>query len=107
MAFYLYLVVLLATSAPLATSGFNFSNIAVKEHIDEPPQSWKNLGLAPPDHILHLRIALPQSDFAALERHLYQVSDPAHERYGAHLTREEVEALVKHQISLLLYKVHW
>ncbi|EIM80876.1 tripeptidyl peptidase A [Stereum hirsutum FP-91666 SS1] len=95
MAFYLYLVVLLATSAPLATSGFNFSNIAVKEHIDEPPQSWKNLGLAPPDHILHLRIALPQSDFAALERHLYQVSDPAHERYGAHLTREEVEALVK------------
>jgi tripeptidyl-peptidase-1 len=29
-----------------------------------------------------------------LEDHLYAVSDPYHERYGAHLTKEEVEELV-------------
>ncbi|KAI0059672.1 hypothetical protein BV25DRAFT_1908615 [Artomyces pyxidatus] len=58
------------------------------------PDGWANLGAAPIDHIIPLRIALPQANFAALEEHLYAVSDPAHERYGAHLSKSEVEALV-------------
>jgi len=34
-------------------------------------------------------------------KHLYEVSDPDHERYGAHLSKEEVEALVApHQESV-------
>ncbi|KAI0065706.1 tripeptidyl peptidase A [Artomyces pyxidatus] len=59
-----------------------------------PPRDWFNLGPAPADHVIPLRIALPQSDFDTLERHLYEISDPDHERYGAHLSKEEVEALV-------------
>ncbi|KAI0059677.1 subtilisin-like protein [Artomyces pyxidatus] len=58
------------------------------------PSEWINVGSAPADHIIPLRIALPQANFAALEEHLYAVSDPAHERYGAHLSKAEVEALV-------------
>lgn len=95
MACYFCVVVLLIACIPLVISGSNFSDILVKERIPEPSQSWKNLGSALSDHMLYLRIALPQSNFAALERHLYQVSDPAHERYGAHLSKEHVEALVK------------
>lgn len=48
----------------------------------------------PADHILELRIALPQPNFHALEQHLYEVSVPDHARYGQHLSKVEVDALV-------------
>jgi len=53
------------------------------------------IGAAPKDHIINLRIALKQSRFDELERHLYEVSDPFHERYGQHLNVEEVNDLIK------------
>lgn len=82
----------------------------VKETISHP-NGWIKGQPAHPDTPIELRIALPQSNFAELERHLYEVrsvlvssppnltltyigSDPFHERYGQHLSKEEVEALV-------------
>ncbi|EJF62249.1 tripeptidyl peptidase A [Dichomitus squalens] len=65
----------------------------VKENVVSP-RGWTKRAPAPSDHIIELRIALPQPKFDVLEKHLYEVSDPFHERYGQHLTKEEVEALV-------------
>lgn len=65
----------------------------IKESILSP-RSWVKLGPAPSDHILSLRIALPQPNFPLLERHLLEVSEPSHERYGNHLSKEDVDALV-------------
>ncbi|EPQ59186.1 subtilisin-like protein [Gloeophyllum trabeum ATCC 11539] len=65
----------------------------VKEQI-EPPRGWVKLAPAPPDHIIHLRIALLQPNFTQLEQALYEVSDPDHARYGQHLSKEQVEELV-------------
>ncbi|KAI0737696.1 tripeptidyl peptidase A [Daedaleopsis nitida] len=65
----------------------------VKESV-LPPRGWTKSTPAPADHVIELRIALPQSNFEQLEKHLYEVSDPFHERYGDHLTKEEVETLV-------------
>jgi tripeptidyl-peptidase I len=65
----------------------------VKENIDHP-RGWVKQAPTPTDHVLELRIGLPQPNFHVLESHLYQVSDPDHPRYGAHLSKEEVEALV-------------
>lgn len=59
-----------------------------------PPHHWINIGRAPSAHIIQLRIALPQPRFPELERHLAEISDPFHERYGEHLSKEEVEELV-------------
>ncbi|KAF9450673.1 subtilisin-like protein [Macrolepiota fuliginosa MF-IS2] len=65
------------------------------------PRGWVKHGLPPADHNINLRIGLPQPNFKLLEQHLYEVSDPFHERYGQHLSKEEVEALVApHQESL-------
>ncbi|PFH51348.1 hypothetical protein AMATHDRAFT_142954, partial [Amanita thiersii Skay4041] len=47
-----------------------------------------------PDHIIVLRIGLPQPNFPILENHLWEVSDPEHHRYGKYLSKEEVEELV-------------
>lgn len=87
----------------------------VKEVI-EPPRGWSKFKPASANHVIDLRIGLLQSNFAQLEQHLYEIrwvlvdplmsgvnydvltsicsSDPLHERYGAHLSKGEVEALV-------------
>ncbi|KAF2839525.1 tripeptidyl-peptidase 1 precursor [Patellaria atrata CBS 101060] len=59
------------------------------------PSGWTKRDRAPRDHIVHLKIGLKQGQFEELERHLYEVSDPEHARYGQHLSPEEVSELVK------------
>ncbi|CAL8576730.1 hypothetical protein XPA_002596 [Xanthoria parietina] len=70
------------------------SSYAVKDshHV---PRQWTRIGQAPADHVVKLEIALKQSQFDELERHLYEVSDPDHHRYGEHLDFDEVNDLIK------------
>ncbi|KAF9534132.1 tripeptidyl peptidase A [Crepidotus variabilis] len=79
----------LAVAVPQSISPY-----LVKEEI-LPPRGWVKSGRPPPDHAITLRIGLPQPNFHVLESHLYEISDPDHERYGDHLTKEEVEDLVR------------
>ncbi|KAJ6616255.1 tripeptidyl peptidase A [Mycena sp. CBHHK59/15] len=65
----------------------------VKEIISPPP-GWTIHGPAPLDHLIKLRIGLLQPNFHVLEEHLNDISDPYNERYGAYLSKEEVEELV-------------
>ena len=44
----------------------------VKEAI-EPPRGWSKVKPAPADHLIDLRIGLPQPNFVELERHLYEI----------------------------------
>ncbi|KAI0693070.1 tripeptidyl peptidase A [Cytidiella melzeri] len=67
----------------------------VKESVHTPVRSWANIGSPPPEHILNLRVALPQSNYTALEEQLYQISSPQHASYGKFLTKAQVEALVQ------------
>ncbi|KAH9947181.1 tripeptidyl peptidase A [Amylocystis lapponica] len=79
-----------AVHATAAPSG---SGSKLKESISHP-RGWSKVAPAHPDHGIELRIGLPQPNFDELETHLYEVSDPFHERYGAHLSKEDVELLV-------------
>jgi len=65
----------------------------VKEEI-LPPFGWVKHGLPPSDHLITLRIGLPQQNLHILEKHLDEISDPDHEHYGKHLSKIEVEKLV-------------
>jgi tripeptidyl-peptidase I len=65
----------------------------IKEEVSSP-RGWVKQSRPPPDHNIILRIGLPQPNFHLLEKNLYEVSDPAQERYGQHLSKSEVEALV-------------
>ncbi|KAK7696297.1 hypothetical protein QCA50_000951 [Cerrena zonata] len=65
----------------------------VKESIDTP-RGWIKRERVPADRTIELRVAIPQSNFAELERRLYEVSDPTHHSYGAHLSKKEVDELV-------------
>ena len=70
------------------------STYAVKD-VHNAPATWAKTDRAHPDHLIRLSIGLEQGNFDELERHLYEVSDPFHSRYGKHLTVDEVNELVK------------
>lgn len=67
---------------------------AVKETHNVPPK-WSNVGNPHPFHLLTLNIGLKSNNFDLLEQHLHQVSDPSHDRYGQHLSQQEVHSLLK------------
>ncbi|KAJ3718019.1 peptidase S8/S53 domain-containing protein [Lentinula guzmanii] len=81
------------TSFVLALPSQRDSPHQVKERVF-PPRDWEIQSIAPSTHKIELKIGLPQPNFHILEKHLYEVSDPSHTRYGQHLSKEEVEALV-------------
>lgn len=81
----------LCISKPLSKRWDDFS---VKHSWTEIPSGWELHGPAPADHTMDMRIGLKQDKLDELISSLYEVSDPAHEKYGAHLSVEEVQALV-------------
>ncbi|KAH6626494.1 peptidase-like protein [Chaetomium sp. MPI-SDFR-AT-0129] len=66
----------------------------VFESVPEQPRGWTRLADAADDAPLKLRIALQQPNEALFERTLYEVSDPNHARYGQHLSRDALSALL-------------
>jgi tripeptidyl-peptidase-1 len=79
----------------LASTGFAIAGgaLKLKESVHHP-RGWLKRDRAPPSHQLLLKIGLPQPLFHVLERHLYEVSDPDHARYGQYLAKQDVEDLV-------------
>lgn len=71
-----------------------WDDLSVKHSWTEVPKGWELQGPAPADHTMDMRIGLKQDKIEQLISTLYEVSDPAHHKYGAHLTAEEVNALV-------------
>ncbi|PAV19635.1 subtilisin [Pyrrhoderma noxium] len=88
---FLALPIVLVTASPLNKRWDDFE---VKHAWSDIPQGWVIHSDAPADHLLEMRIGLKQHKFDSLVDELYQVSDPRHERYGAHLSKEDVERLV-------------
>lgn len=81
-------------------------DFAVKESI-HPPPGWVKYLSASPDHVLRLRIALPQPQFHVLEQHLMEISDPDHERYGKYLSKDQVDDLVRPYDESLRLVAQW
>jgi len=65
----------------------------VKEKVAHP-SNWARHSDPPSSHTITLRFGLPQANFDLLVQHLNEISHPDNPRYGEHLTKEEVEALV-------------
>ncbi|KAJ6485625.1 peptidase S8/S53 domain-containing protein [Mycena sanguinolenta] len=89
------LVVALAgfsSAKPLSDKRWN--DVSVKHRWVEIPRGWEFQSTPPEDHLLEMRIGLKQNKLEELVSALYEVSDPTHEKYGQHLSKEEVDALV-------------
>ncbi|TFK39451.1 peptidase S8/S53 domain-containing protein [Crucibulum laeve] len=71
-----------------------WDDLAEKHSWVEIPKGWELHSEAPSDHIFELRIGLKQDKIDDLIATLMETSDPFHERYGQHLSKEEAEAFV-------------
>lgn len=90
---------LLALAVALCSISLSFAapplhTFVVKDSLAQIPHGWVKHSPAPPTYPIKLRIALSQPNFASLEERLYEISDPFHPKYGAHLSRAEIGALV-------------
>ncbi|KAF4556190.1 Tripeptidyl-peptidase sed2-like protein 3 [Elsinoe fawcettii] len=75
-------------------SAIDTTSYAVKER-HTVPRTWQKLGPAEKSDLINLQIGLKQSNEGAVEQHLLEVSDPEHERFGQHLSIEEIEDIVR------------
>jgi tripeptidyl-peptidase I len=66
-----------------ATPFKRWDDFAEKHAWAEIPKGWALYGPAPADHMLNMRIGLKQDKLDELISALYEVSDPAHERYAS------------------------
>ncbi|KAF9256592.1 subtilisin-like protein [Marasmius fiardii PR-910] len=90
--FLLLSIVSLACSTPLNRRWDDF----VEKHSwgGNVPKGWEFHSLPSPDTLIDLRLGLKSARLDELFYHLGQTSDPDHERYGNHLSKEQVEELV-------------
>ncbi|KAE9386772.1 subtilisin-like protein [Gymnopus androsaceus JB14] len=70
------------------------TDLALAEQTIAPPRGWNQHSRPSPHSRVQLRIGLVQPQIDALENHLWEISDPDHERYGQHLSKASVEKLV-------------
>ncbi|KAA8645331.1 S53 family peptidase [Aspergillus tanneri] len=59
------------------------------------PAGWSRIAAPPRTQIINIRIGLQQNQIEDVERHLLEVSDPSHPRYGQHLSAQEVNQLAQ------------
>ncbi|KUJ06660.1 tripeptidyl peptidase-like protein [Mollisia scopiformis] len=97
---------LLACAGTISASPQRRADYALKER-HFVPRSWTRVGPAPSQHKIQLHIGVKQGNFNELERHLYEVSDPFHPRYGQHLSKAEVTGLVKPSDETLAQVHDW
>jgi len=65
------------------------------EQIHAAPESWQEVGKPALDTKLTLSVTLTAANPRLLERTLYDISNPEHERYGKHLSQREVKSIIK------------
>ncbi|KAH8987498.1 subtilisin-like protein [Lactarius hatsudake] len=88
---------------PLAPWG----DVRVKHAWSSVPANWETLGCPSAGTTINLYIALnPRHDNALIDA-LYEVSDPKHPRYGAHLSKEQVAELVRPHPETLEFVTSW
>ncbi|KAF8264646.1 peptidase S8/S53 domain-containing protein [Lactarius quietus] len=66
----------------------------VKHTWNSVPNNWESLGCPPDGTTIDLYVALKPHRENALISSLYEVSDPRHPKYGAHLSKEQVAELI-------------
>lgn len=82
----------ISTATPVSIP--DTSAYAVKEtHF--VPRGWSNAGSPNSDQVLDIKIAIKNKRFSDLERRLYEVSLPTHHKYRQHLSKEDVDSLVR------------
>lgn len=94
--------VLASLAAVAANPGF-----IVQEQLGFFPPGFLSHGSAQSDTTLDLRFALRQNDIAGLEKSFLEISNPDSDRYGRHLSQQEVMAYVEPSADTVSKVTSW
>lgn len=75
------------------------SNVKVMESLRSVPDGWEEARAADPNKRLHFRIAVTQPNQYLFEQTLMEVSTPSHPKYGQHLKRDELKAMLRPSVE--------
>ncbi|KAH9017706.1 subtilisin-like protein [Lactarius pseudohatsudake] len=106
------LSVLATLSAPLLCGlamplASRWDGMKVKHAWDAVPKNWQSLGHPSNQTTINLHLALKSHREDAMAEALYEVSDPQHSRYGAHLSKEQVAEVVAPHPDTLELVTSW
>ncbi|KAH9170796.1 subtilisin-like protein [Lactarius sanguifluus] len=106
---WLYVLSFLTAAPPadFATPLALWGDMRVKHTWSAVPANWETLGCPSAGTTIDLYIALNPHQEDALIDALYEVSDPKHPRYGAHLSKEQVAELVRPHPNTLELVTTW
>ncbi|KAI0738970.1 peptidase S8/S53 domain-containing protein [Daedaleopsis nitida] len=94
-----------------ASRGTPTSSFVVRSQLSTPPHGFvlhkSHSFTALPDELVQLTLALPQINAGGLHAALLDVSDPASENYGRHLTREAVSRYIAPSSDSLQAVTDW
>ncbi|KAJ3789832.1 peptidase S8/S53 domain-containing protein [Lentinula aff. detonsa] len=84
-------------ATPLSSRSALYTDFAVKHSWGDstPSSTWVHHSTPDPSKLLKLRFGLRPSNFDTLLEHLSETSDPFHERYGKHLSKTQVDELMR------------
>ncbi|QRW10121.1 tripeptidyl-peptidase I [Ceratobasidium sp. AG-Ba] len=85
----MYVLSLFALAALASATEFT-----TRHELREVPTGWTPIARAPAEHLIDMKIGLKQARMTELLATLHEISDPANARYGKHLSKDEVDALV-------------
>jgi len=71
------------------------SELSIFENLPIVPQGWYQGIAVPTTKRLRFRIAIKQASAYILEQHLLAISDPDHAKYGQHMKRDELKAMLR------------
>lgn len=83
------------------------ASASVLEILQEIPEGWRKVATPFPEERLLLRIAMHSPNQGLFEQTLYRISDPANDRYGKHLKREELENILRPTSEATALVTNW
>jgi tripeptidyl-peptidase-1 len=105
----LTLLPLTALASPLSSRSALYADCKTKHSWggSVPSSAWKYHSTPDPSTLLNLRLGLRPSNFDTLLGHLSETSDPFHERYGKHLSKEQVDELMRPEDETIQEVKEW
>ncbi|KAJ5115027.1 polynucleotide 3'-phosphatase [Penicillium alfredii] len=77
------------------------SNFQLVEHLENVPSGWSKGGRPSPSTRMTFRLAIAQTQTAAFEQRVIDLSTPGHRSYGQHMKRDQVQEFLRpsHTVS--------
>ncbi|KAL8808828.1 MAG: hypothetical protein Q9223_003671 [Gallowayella weberi] len=89
------LVVIATVFTPSSAVPAPLAELTPLESLREVPQGWHQGGSPPADQRLRFRIALRQENAYDFEQHVLAISTPGDPKYGEHMNRDDLKAMLR------------